>query len=221
MNLTPFDWTKARRTIIWITAAAIVGIATVADTVDWSTFSPIYFSWSAFCIAIFAVIRIGAGWLRQAIPAHQQTGFFSFLRLFLVPLAFALALAGCISSPWDQNPLKSSDKIRVEETPDGRFALTIKGSGDGVFSRDFTYKGSGPDPWQMTVAATVDLTSPALLRSFDSLDNAVHSLPPILDIVGPMPADPESRPSWAASLFAFLASNPHLLPRFLELLPLP
>lgn len=215
LNKNPFDLAKAARTLLWIAMAALVGIVTVGGDVDWENVGPAGLTWSGVVVAAWAVIRIGLGWLRKSVPADQQVGILGVLRLFTVLAVASVVLAGCVSFPGMENMLQSRDTLKIKE-PD--FKLTIKGSGDGVFARDVHYQGEGENPWILTVAATADITSPALLRSFDSLDAAVQQIPVLAQVFGSMPENPQERVTWVARLFSFLGTNPGLIPDLLGLL---
>jgi len=154
----------------------------------------------------------------KAARLEQRTGLLSLLNLFALPLACALAFTGCISVPWSANPLKTSDRVEVLEKPDGTFKLLIKGDGDGVFNRDFNYSGPGDLPWNLSVVATSELTSPALTGAVDVLGRAVDQVPAILAAVGPAPTSPLERQHWTERLFSFLEANPSLLLQLLSTL---
>jgi len=218
MKKNPFSPAKAARTIVWIAIAAAVAVVTISRGVDISALTPADVTLSAAALTLLAFGKVAIGWLRKCVPEDQRTGLLSLLNLFAVPLVFAIAFAGCISVPWSENPLKSVDRISITEKPDGTFKLIIKGDGDGVFSRDFSYSGEGDQPWLMTVAATSELTSPALTDAVDVLGRAVDQVPAILAAIGPAPDSPLERQDWAERLFSFLNANPSIITQLLAAL---
>ena len=124
--------------------------------------------------------------------------------------------AGCVTAPWSASPLKSQGKIEIVEKVDGSlFKMKVVDIGDGNFIKNFHYQGEGEDPWLMTLGSIVDITSPAALRAFDSLDLAIQQVPQLLELFGPAPSDGQGKISWAAEIFGFLGSNPSLIPSLL------
>lgn len=135
----------------------------------------------------------------------------------ILALTIVCALcAGCVTVPWSTSPLKSQGKIEIVEKIDGSlFKMKIVDNGDGSFAQDFNYQGEGENPWIMSLGATADITSPAAIRSFDSLDLAIQQIPELLELFGPAPSSGQGKISWAAEIFGFLGNNPTWIPNLI------
>ena len=135
------------------------------------------------------------------------------MRSLAISTILLLLFSGCVSTPRNANPLKSQGAIKILEKPNGKFILTVKDNGDGTFVSRVEYTGEsaypgefgGTEPWKLVITKDSEPESPALMRSFDSLDKAIAVVPELGALLAQgMPAEPVAQESWLKKLAPLL-----------------
>lgn len=211
-----FDFRKALRTMFWVLMACAVGIASVADDIDWENFD---FSLGVLFMLFYAAARVGVGWLKKSLPQEHRTGLFRLLGLLCVA---GLVATSCttLPGPYYANPNKSRIDLKIHERPTGEFLLRMKADGEVAAKQPVWYQGEQPgeglEPWVLSLG-DVTTTSPALMRAFDSQDHfvtelgkAVQSIPELFDLVGAPPGsqDPDGQKRWYERVLSLLMNKP-------------
>lgn len=157
-----FDSLKFFRRVAWVVVAAGVGVATVAQDVDWQN---VDLTWVALAPIVWGAIRAGAGWYVK--KTGSSAGFW---KLLVIPIVFSFALSGCAgfggTGLW--RPAvgdHSATKIEfTEKLADGsETEISFTASGEAAATAGINYTGEaaeGTTPWALSVAGDTSVTSP-------------------------------------------------------------